>query len=197
MAVAVPAWSTNLGHLPSENDPSAPEAARLRGAFTRAVVEAATARAGPASWPSAVRCIATVGPKGCRAWILVAREGPDAVAWSCPSCGEQGVVTGFAGSASDMSIHGARDKEVTWGFAEDEYEILRLATIGRNELRRVVVRASPHAEIPGLLLVRATIDELDEVYTLVEELEGRTRSRKKLEILTGLRFSLSTAMDGF
>ncbi len=69
-----------------------------------------------------------------------------------------------------MSIHGARDKEVTWGFAEDEYEILRLATIGRNELRRVVVRASPHAEIPGLLppCVREVVASLRNPQPVIE-----------------------------
>jgi hypothetical protein len=55
----------------------------------------------------------------------------------------------------------------------------------------------PHAEIDGLLIVRATVDELADIYTLVERLEDDTRSRRPLELLDGLRASLSSAMDGF
>ena len=60
-----------------------------------------------------------------------------------------------------------------------------------------MARASPAAEVPGLLLVQATVDELDEVYTLVEQLTDATRSRRRVELLDGLRASLCTSMDGF
>nr|MBA3765057.1 hypothetical protein [Actinomycetota bacterium] len=61
----------------------------------------------------------------------------------------------------------------------------------------VVVRGSPHAEIAGLLFVRATAKELDAMYTYVEALTDTTRSRKKIELLESLLASLCTAIDGF
>ena len=41
------------------------------------------------------------------------------------------------------------------------------------------------------------MEELDELYTLVEGLTDRTRSRKRHELLDDLRASLSVSMDGF
>ena len=80
---------------------------------------------------------------------------------------------------------------------EQEYEILMSATATLPTLRGLIVRAAPHAEIKGLLIVRATVDELDELYTLVEHLEDATRSRPRRELPVGLRRSLGSSMDGF
>jgi hypothetical protein len=38
---------------------------------------------------------------------------------------------------------------------------------------------------------------LDELYSLVEALMGGTRSRRRLELLDGLRASLCSSIDGF
>jgi hypothetical protein len=46
-------------------------------------------------------------------------------------------------------------------------------------------------------MVQATLDELDEVDTLVEHLTDMTRRRRKIELLDGLRASLCSVMDGF
>jgi len=42
-----------------------------------------------------------------------------------------------------------------------------------------------------------TVDELDQVYTLVEDLTDATRRRRRIQLLDGLRMSLCTAIDGF
>ena len=47
------------------------------------------------------------------------------------------------------------------------------------------------------MLLQATVDELDEIYTLVEHLTDATRSRRRIELLDGMRMDLCTAMDGF
>jgi len=75
--------------------------------------------------------------------------------------------------------------------------VLMAATTHIPELREVVERGAPHDEVPGLLLLRATVEELDDIYTLVEELTDGTRSRRRRELLDSLRASLCSAMDAF
>ena len=61
----------------------------------------------------------------------------------------------------------------------------------------VIARAHPVEDVPGLLLVEGTVDEFDEIYTLVEHLTDATRSRRQIELLDGMRADLCTAIDGF
>ena len=190
-------WITDFTHLVPLDDTSAPLAARRRSDFTREVVEAGTSRkAGPA-WQSAVRCIGRVGRRLCRAYVQVRFDGSDTVEWSCARCGDVGAVSRFRNTQSDLSSFVPRGKVVAWGFDDQERKMLMLGTEWIPELRAVVARASPYEEVPGLLLVSATVPELDAIYTLVEELTDLTRSRQGREVLDGLRFTLSTSIDGF
>jgi len=203
----MPAWNTDVRHLVPAHDKSAPAAARRRAKFTRALVEAATSNLAALAWTTSVRCIARLGRKSCGAPIVIKYDGADKIAWSCAACGESGLIHGFlelpdvllsllAPMHLDPPRPSAR-KKVTWGLAPDEQKLLLGATTHLPDLHEIITSAKPHVELPGLLLVRATVDELDEIYSLVEALEDATRSHKRLELLGGLRFSLSTAMDGF
>ena len=51
----------------------------------------------------------------------------------------------------------------------------------------------------GALQLRfeASVDELDEMYSLVEALMDGTRSRRRFDQLTGMRATLCTSIDGF
>ena len=90
-----------------------------------------------------------------------------------------------------------RSKKRWWGFDTEAYKLLLAATADIPELRAVIDRARPDAEIAGLLVLRATVDELDEMYTLVEHLADRVRSPRRRELVHMLRVSLSTSIDGF
>jgi hypothetical protein len=90
-----------------------------------------------------------------------------------------------------------RQKLRVWGFDDEEREVLVEATTHIPALRAVVSRGSPAVDLEQVLMMQATVDELDQVYTLVEELTATTRSRRRIEILDGLRMSLCTAIDGF
>ena len=46
-------------------------------------------------------------------------------------------------------------------------------------------------------MVEASVDELDEMYSLVEALMDGTRSRRRLDQLAGMRATLCTSIDGF
>lgn len=169
-----------------------------RAAFACALVEAATSRSVASAWCSAVRCIARVGRRVCRSPISVAQSEAGRVDWSCTACGERGAITGFVGTVVDLSPYVPRRKKLrVWGFEDEERAVLLAGTLHFPALRAVVARASPAAEIKGLLVLQATIDELDAIYTIVEHLTDGTRSRRRIELLDGLRASLCSAMDGF
>jgi len=192
------AWSTDVRHLAPAGAPEIPAAAARRAAYTREVVEAATSRRADSSWCSAVRCIARAGRRTCGGRIRVGRPQAGEVAWSCDMCGEHGVITGFEGSELDMSPYVPSQKKLrVWGFDDEERTVLLEATTVLPSLRAVVSRASPAVDVEGLLILQATVDELDEIYTLVEHLTDATRSRRRIELLDGMRASLCSSMDGF
>jgi hypothetical protein len=190
------AWVTDFRDAVS-CDGSAPAAGWIRAEFTRDVVEAATSRRVEAAWQSIVQCIGRIDGRPCGAYVEVRFDGTETVEWSCSCCGDVGKVRGFVGTEADLSRFVPRGKVVNWGFDDEEWEVLREGTSGIPELRAVVARARPHAEVGGLLLVSATVSELDSIYTLVEELADLTRSRQLREVLDGVRMTLCTSMDGF
>jgi hypothetical protein len=192
-------WSTDLRHLESGTESEEAATAARRPEFVRELVEAATSRRVDGSWSSATRCTARLRRKACRARIHVERVEPDRIAWSCTACGERGEVIGFAGTAHDMSSYVVpKGKKLRlWGFDDESREVLRAATAHIPTLRAVVARAYPAADVEGLLILQATIDELDAMYTLVEDLADMTRSRRRRDLLEGLRWGLSTSIDGF
>jgi hypothetical protein len=190
-------WVTDMRHLAPAQPSKGAAAGTRRAAFVRAIVEAATSRAIESSWCSAIRCVARVGRKVCRARIHVSQPEAGRVEWSCTACGERGVITGFEGTALDLSSYVPRTKVRVWGFDDESREVLLGATTDLPSLRAVVARASPAAEVEGLLILQATLDELDQMYTLVEHLSEMTRSRGRLELLDSLRADLCAVMDGF
>lgn len=85
-----------------------------------------------------------------------------------------------------------------WGFTDEERRALAAATGNIPSLQAVLDRAVPRPDLAeGLLLVQATVFELDEMYSLVEELMEGTRSQRRLDLLEGLLASLCSSMDGF
>jgi hypothetical protein len=186
-------WSADLRELAYESTTGTG-----RAEFTRELVEAATSRHVEAPWCSAVRCIARLGRRTCRARIQVGQPEASRVEWSCPTCGERGEFTGFEGTELDLSSHVPRGKKLrVWGFDDESREVLLAGTTQIPSLRAVVARASPAAEIAGLLVLQATVDELDEIYTLVVHLTDATRSRRRIELLDDLRIGFCSAMDDF
>jgi len=192
-------WVTDVRDiLPSQEGADAKKPAARRSELTREIVEAATSWRIEGSWCSAVRCIARVGRRACGARIHVGRPAPGQVEWTCKACGERGVITGFEGTELDMSAYVPHKKKLRmWGFDDEGRQVLVDATTHVPSLRAIVMRASPAAEVQGLLLLQATVDELDEIYTLVEQLTNATRSRRRIELLDGMRADLCSAMDGF
>ena len=91
---------------------------------------------------------------------------------------------------------GVSRRKRLWGFDDEERRVLLEGAAGLPELEAVVLRAKWRADF-GMWLLTASGSELDEMYSLVEELMDTTRSRKRLDLLDGLLTTLCTAIDGF
>ena len=86
----------------------------------------------------------------------------------------------------------------TWGFDDGERRLLFDAADDIPELREILSRAAPRPDLGGLWVLQATVDELDESYSLAELLMNGTRSEHRLELLEKeLLMGLCTSMDGF
>ena len=83
-----------------------------------------------------------------------------------------------------------------WGFDDADRALLAAATVDLPALRAVVARAEPRPDL-GLWLVKASLRELDDMYSLVGALMDGTRSRRRLDQLDGLLASLCTSIDRF
>lgn len=139
-------------------------------------------------------CIGGDTSRRCGAPIEVSYDGVDSVMWSCAAgCGESGTITGFLGSDNDLSVFVTLGPEVTWSLDHEEYDLLRGATRSLPELRGTVVRAEPDA-CSDRVVVKATLDELEDISSLVDHLLETARSRAKVEIARGIQLSLSRAL---
>jgi hypothetical protein len=83
-----------------------------------------------------------------------------------------------------------------WGFDEADRALLVEATAELPSLRALVARAQRRADVPGVWVVQASKDELDDMYELVEELMDGQTSRQRLERLDGILESLCMSIDG-
>lgn len=91
----------------------------------------------------------------------------------------------------------ARTSKRLWGFDDEGREFVLEMTEGIPELRAMVARAQRQAGEGGMWLVKATVDELDQMYDLAQAMMDATRSRRRLDMLEGMLASLCTSMDGF
>jgi len=130
------------------------------------------------------------------------------VRWWCSWCGDDGVVTEFVGTAADLREQRGRGRTVAWAMMPEERFLLHRATERDRAMRSVVARAhlmdeafamqlDPDDEALDMLLVEATVDELNDLYTLVESLYTGRVGADWREVLDGLRASLSSSIDGF
>ena len=90
----------------------------------------------------------------------------------------------------------ARRKRL-WAFDDEDRGVLLEGAAGIPALLSVLGRAERRMDLGGAWVVEASVSELDEMYDLVGALMDATRSRRRLDVLEGLLFGLSTAIDGF
>jgi hypothetical protein len=105
-------WETDVREFARTHEANKTAAAPPPGDIVREIVEAATSRRVKGAWCSAVRCIARVRGKTCGARLHVKRADRGRIEWSCVTCGEAGVITGFEETAFDVSPYVPRRKKL-------------------------------------------------------------------------------------
>ena len=188
--------ATDFRLLPGAKAAGAEPVEQRRAEFLREVVEAATSRPRSERWTTAVRCVAKRGRGQCGGPVAVDQAAGERIEWSCAACGDGGAVAGYRGTEHDLGRFWRSGKKKLWGLDQPQRALLLEATAWIPQLRAVVARAEPARGVDGLLLVQATVRELDQMYTLVEDLSEGARGRRRA-MLEELRATLCNSMDGF
>ncbi len=171
---------TDLQHFDGvELDDRAPAAARRLAAHLRAVVRAATALPSPGR-PIAVPCRRRPGRVPCEGPILAAVwADPPTVHWGCAACEDGGMISGWQGTADDLSPDPADEPlRVAVQVSEDAYTAMRGCTFFDRSCERVVSTAEP---VGGRIELCATAEEWEEFRdALAAEANhvGRPRQRR-------------------
>jgi hypothetical protein len=128
-----------------EFDEHAPAPARRLAAHLASVVRAATAVPCSSGRPTVVRCRRRPGRIACEGPIMVAvSDHPPMVHWGCVSCEDDGLISGWKGTACDLSPDPA-DQEVTVAavVSEEAYRVLLGCLFLDRVCERVVHSAEP------------------------------------------------------
>lgn len=81
----------------------APGPARRLGVQLAAIVRSASAHRVGSGVTTAVRCTKRPRRRPCDGYVMAFRHPNGEIAWSCDVCGDEGVITGWQGSPTDVS----------------------------------------------------------------------------------------------
>lgn len=119
----------------------APAPARRIAERLTLIVRAATAGDSGAEWVSALTCDRRPGRKRCPGHYAVLRtDVPPSIAWRCPSCGDEGVISGWERSPCDLRPRRPRPTSIA--------------------ARRIVIPAGAGAALRSLLLLDSDMERL-------------------------------------
>ncbi|MBN1335979.1 MAG: hypothetical protein JXB39_08470 [Deltaproteobacteria bacterium] len=101
-----PFQSVCLDDFPSPGDPRAPADTHRRAAFYGSIACAATAWPFAGTlWRTALPCRRRPHGQACTGRLVVVRsEVPPEIRWSCPACGDGGVIRAFEHSPWDLGV---------------------------------------------------------------------------------------------
>ena len=161
----------------------APGPARRLGAQLGAIVRAGSARPFGTSATSGVGCTKRPGRRPCEGYIMVFRHGNGQIAWACDVCGDEGVITGWEGSPTDVS--GLDD-----GYAEGEtiavemsrslFDLLRGVLVLDAASELLIARAQGSSE--GVVLAGSS-DAFDELVGYVASEANAETDRRRARVL--------------
>ena len=100
------AWITDLRHFLNEEGSRAdmPNRARKISDYFGYIVKAVTTRQGD-ELGTGVRCRRRPGRKSCPGEIIAFIDEEQAICWSCPVCGDNGLISGWEGTIWDWSVN--------------------------------------------------------------------------------------------
>jgi hypothetical protein len=157
----------------------APAPARRLGLLLAAIVRAASVRPVGTGGTSAVGCIRRPGHRPCDGFIMVFRRTNGEIAWSCDTCGDEGVITGWEGSPTDLS--GLDDgyaggDELVLLVARELYELISGVLLLDDACELLVARAEGTAA--GVVLKGSTAAFEELVEYVASEANAETNSRR-------------------
>jgi len=142
------------------------------------LIEAATVRPAGLEFQTILQCNRRPQRRRCGAWLGVRRlDIPEEIHWRCPSCGDQGVIHGWRGSAWDFSERAAARRSTETEYAEvrlvEEDHRLLIAQVLDASARGVVMGAEPSG---SEVLLEASLVDFERLRECVSRLMGRERS---------------------
>jgi hypothetical protein len=184
---------TDLRHFDGvELDDHAPAAARRLAAHLRAVVRAATALPSEGR-PIAVPCRRRPGRVPCGGPILAAVwADPPTVQWGCAACEDGGMISGWKGTADDLSPDPADEPlRVAALVSEDAYKAMLGCTFLDRSCERVVSTAEP---VGGRIELCATAGEWEEFRDALAAEANHVRRPRQRRLDAAIR-ELEDALD--
>jgi len=159
-----------------------PGPARRMAEQLGAIVRSATAGDAGTAWESALPCRRRPGNRACPGHIAVFRADlPAPIEWKCTSCGDEGVISGWEGSAFDLRApRSARAADSEIVLTDDVAAALREATLLDSDCERLVFRARISSE--GVVLP-ASDEGLDELIDSVAAEANHETNRRRLQRL--------------
>ncbi len=158
------------------------------------IVEAATVR--PAGLPaeSAVRCRRRPRHRPCAGYLRVLRtDVPEEIAWTCPHCGDEGLITGWRRTHFDLSMRRRQDPQrepdeigALAVVPYSAYRALREAEGLDPAARCTLAMAEPAGREVAIEAPSEALDHLLDCAEVAWEREPRASRRRQIEVLAAI-----------
>ena len=171
-----------------------PGPARRLAAHLAAIVRAGSARPVGVGETSAVGCTKRPRRRPCDGFVMVFRHGNGEIAWSCEVCGDEGLITGWEGSPSDVSglddgyVNGV---PVAVVMSRAMFDLLGEVTVLDPGAELLIARARGTSE--GVVLVGPS-DAFDELVGDVASEANAATDRRRARLLDGACAVLEAAL---
>jgi hypothetical protein len=158
-------YVTDICHFDGiELDASAPREGQRFAEYLRRIVRAGSASPEAGSRRTALPCRRRPGHRPCPGRLMVERQDvPPRIWWSCPACGEEGVIDNWRGSPYDLSIgdrHGDKKRRISAVIPEEAYRLLLSGMLFDQESERIIYSARLHPDGVALYAGEESLEEL-------------------------------------
>lgn len=182
-----------MGHFLDLDDDAPAATARLAAHLGR-IVRSASVRPAVTGGATAVRCTRRPQRRRCPGYVMVFRRSDGSIAWSCDSCGDEGVITGWQATPFDLSNLDDSDAEgdvIVVEVSADLVDELAEVLILDPWAELLVARAQPRGSGVVLAGLSEAFDQLvDAVASEANATDDRRRQRRLDAVYDALVASL-------